>query len=493
MIFPTRVGCMRVSLFVLIVLVLSSIASAAPNEGIVLESYTSERPEDAAKALAPLLRELESSGYSIGAEVARKFEDHVSRDVGTAQNLPVGFTDGVDRGTKAWVGGKFEEAVALLAPLVGAARETPGAFIGDTKLRDSLLRALIVLGLSQQRLGNPGDAGDTFAELIRMYPTASVARSTYGPEAATLFEQAKKAQAAKTTGRLLVQVTDQQTEVYLDERLERRGTTVMNLAPGDYRVVVQLGNRRSRNHRVSVKPGDDVTLVMDPNFDSVVRTGTWAGFEFGNPSDRERLEATYAAQFAKAIDGNAVVVVSVDTVRGARAVVGSLVLMSGKEIRRASLALDPVPSAERVAALAKFLAGEKATSGIDVQLDGAIPVLLPSRGGGSARTGNPGTSREDGGGRWGGWPWVTGGAAVLALGAGAALLALDGTCPGGSTDPNCPDIYNTATPAWIAIGGGAVLAGVTVYLIMTKPSKPARQAFIAPAHGGAIAGVSGHW
>ena len=497
MIFRDRVGRMRVSFLVLIVGALrTSAAFAAPNEGIVLESYTGERPEDAAKALAPLLRELESSGFSIGSEVAHRFEDRVSRDVGTAQSLPIGFADVVDRGTKAWVGGKFEEAVALLSPLVGAARETPGAFVGNAKLRDSLLRALIVLGLSQQRLGNQGDAGDTFAELTRSYPDANVARSTYGPEAQALFEQAKKAQAAKVKGRLLVKVTDEETEVYLNERLERRGTTIKDLAPGDYRVIVQLGAKRSRNHRVSVKPGDDVTLVMDPSFDAVVRTGAWAGFAFASGADRERLEAAYAAQFASAVAGHAVVVVSVDTVRGARAVVGSLVLMTGKEIRRASLALDPVPSAERVAALAKFLAGEKATSGIDVQLDGAIPVLLPSTGGGTAHRGgggDPSAPRDSGGGRWGGWPWITGGAAVLALGAGAALLVLDGTCPGGSTDPNCPNIYNTTTPAWIAIGGGAVLAGLTVYLIVTKPAKPSRQAFIAPAHGGAVAGVSGRW
>lgn len=488
---------MRVSFLVLFVLVVrGSAASAAPNEGIVLESYTGERPDDAAKAVAPLLRELESSGYSIGAEVARKFEDHVSVSAGEL-GAPNGLFATVDAGTKAWASGKFEDAVTLLSPLVGAARDTPGAFIGNTKLRDGLLRALIVLGLSQQRLGNQGDAGDTFAELIRSFPDATVSRSTYGPEAAALFDQARKAHALKAKGRLLVKVPDEDAEVYIDERLERKGTTVKELVPGEYRVIVQLGNKRSRNHRVTVKPGEEVTLSIDPLFDAAVRTGTWAGFAFASAADRERLEAAYAAQFAGAVDRKGVVVVSVDTIRGVRAVVGSLVLMTGKEIRRASLAIEPVPSADRVAALARFLAGEKASSGIDVQLDGAIPVMLPTRGGGSVRSGgidgDPGAPRDAAGGRWGGWPWITGGAAVLALGAGATLLALDGTCPGGSKDPNCPDIYNTTTPAWISIGGGAVLAGLTVYLIVTKPSKPVRQAFIAPAHGGAVAGISGHW
>ncbi|CAN5705070.1 hypothetical protein BH11MYX3_BH11MYX3_47940 [soil metagenome] len=284
---------MRVSFLVLIVLVLrASAASAAPNEGIVLEAYTGERPDDAGKAVAPLLRELESSGFAIGAEVARKFEDHVSRAAGEPGAAPVGFFTTVDSGTKAWASGKFEEAVTLLAPLLGASRESPGAFIGNSKLRDGLLRALIVVGLSQQRLGNQGDAGDTFAELIRSYPDATVSRSTYGPEAAALFDQAKKVHAGKAKGRLLVKVTDEDTEVYLDERLERKGTTVKELVPGDYRVIAQLGSKRSRNHKVSVKPGEEVTITVDPFFDAAVRTGTWAGFAFGSAADRERLEAT---------------------------------------------------------------------------------------------------------------------------------------------------------------------------------------------------------
>lgn len=484
----------------LCLLVAATSVVRAGNDGIALEAYTGERPDDAAKAVGPLLGELAQRGFSTGEDVARSYELKVSRTLGGPDELPIGYADVVDRGTKAWVGGKFEAAVALLSPLVDASHEATGAFLGNAKLRDVLLRALIVLGLSQQRLGDPGAAGETFAELIHSYPEATVARSTYGPEAAALFEQARKNLAAAPKGRLLVKVTDELTEVYINERLERRGTIVKELPPGTYRIVAQLGSKRSRNHRVTVKAGEELSLTIDPAFDGVVRTTGWAGFVFPSAGERERSEAGYAATFANAVEGHAVVVVSVDTVGGARAVVGSLVLMNGKEIRRASLALDPTPSADRVAALARFLAGEKATSGIDVQLDGAMPTV-PVSGGARRDTGpdprQPGEGGvRSGGGRWGGWPWITGGMAVLALGAGGVLLALDGTCPGGSPDPNCPNLYNTSTPAWISIGGGAVLAGLTVYLIVSRPSHaapPARQAFVVPAEGGAIAGLSGRW
>ena len=202
-------------------------------------------------------------------------------------------------------------------------------------------------------------------------------------------------------------------------------------------------------------------------------------------------EAGFAASYAHAIDGTAVVVIGLDTVRGTRAIVGSLVLMNGKEIRRASLALDPTPPADRVEALAKFLAGEQVTSGIDVQLDGAMPLVPPT---------GPGTSPAPvghdtgGGGRWGGWPWLTGGAAVIALGFGAVELALDGKCKNGTSDPNCPELNDNKLPGWAAIGGGAVFAGITIYLIVSRPTRPGRQAFLAPASGGgAVAGVTARW
>ena len=281
---------------------------------------------------------------------------------------------------------------------------------------------------------------------------------------------------------MLVKLTDEQAEVYLDGRLERRGTTVKDLIPGEYRVLARLGGVMSRVHRVVVKPGADVTVTIDLAFDDVIRSSPFAGFEFATASERERSEAGYAAAFANAIDGRAVVVVGIDQVRGRPAIVGSLVeLMNGRETRRASIALEPAPARERLAALARFLAGEEPSPEIEVQLDGAAPP----------RPDLAAVGPEGGAGRWGGWTWITGGAALVALGTGAVLLALDGNCPGSSTDPNCPDVYSTAAPGWIAVGGGVVLAGVTAYLIVSnRPARPRKTAYVAPTAGGAMAGVA---
>jgi hypothetical protein len=72
------------------------------------------------------------------------------------------------------------------------------------------------------------------------------------------------------------------------------------------------------------------------------------------------------------------------------------------------------------------------------------------------------------------------------------LLAVDGSCPDdlaqGMTGSN---VYNTATPGYLALGGGAVAAGITVYLFLRKDDREAaRTAIIVPTRGGAMASLA---
>jgi hypothetical protein len=57
----------------------------------------------------------------------------------------------------------------------------------------------------------------------------------------------------------------------------------------------------------------------------------------------------------------------------------------------------------------------------------------------------------------------------------------------------CPNPYNNTAQGWIAIGGAAVLAGVTVVLVVKGrrgADGPRRTAYVAPARGGMIAGFA---
>jgi len=482
------------SLLVAVAALLAPVTAHAEEDlGIVLESYTGTRPTEASKILSPVLRELAARGFVAGADgVGQRIEARVSRPALSPQGLPKDFADQIELGHRAWISGTFDQAVSILGPLVDVAHANSGAFAKNPGSRDRLQKAMIALALSHQRRGDTTTARETFAELLRSFPDAQVAKGTYGADAATLFEQTKKEHAAAPRGRLLVKLANESSEVFINERLERKGTTVKELAPGEYRVIVQLADRQSRTHVVTIKANDEVTLNVDLALDAVVHSSPgWTGFVFPTDEERHTSEAPYAAKVAKSVGGAGVVVVGFEEVGGRPAVVGSLIsLVNGREIRRASIALDPTPAEDRLRSLAKFLAGEVATADIDVQLAGEPGTIAPLTGGGGGgpRPEGPAATPSR---RWGGWMVITGIAAIGGLGAGAVLLAYDGRCKDGSTDPNCPDVYNNAGPGFAALGAGAVFAGLTIYLFVTRnPDAPSSTAYIVPTGDGAVAGFT---
>lgn len=467
-------------------LTLVAAAGVAHAGGVVLESYTGERPADAARLMQPVLEELALHEFTAGDAVARQFDSAVSRASSAA--LPADFGAQVDKGFKAWVAGRFDEAIATLGKLVETAHASSAAFAEDPALREPLQRALIGLALAQQRIGDQAAMRATFSELVRSFAEAQVPRAKYGPDAQQAFEQVRRDVQGGSHGTLAVKLADDTGVVFLNEAYRGVGSTNADLVPGEYRVVVMANKQPSRTHRAVVTAGGTTTIEIDPTWDQTIRTGGFTGFSFATQADRDANEAPGAARFARAIGASAVVVVGIDDVHGKSAVVGSLVsLESGREIRRASIPIDPDPSTDRLRALARFLAGEDPVAGLDVQF--ANPY--------ERDIGDEPTSSSSDTPRWGGWRWLTGGLGIAALGTGAVLLALDGRCP---SDPPagqpCPDVYATATPGLITLGAGAVFTGIAIYLFATHGSEPITPSVtpaVAPAQGGATVGLFSRW
>ncbi len=473
---------------VAVVMVALSATSASAGDGIVIESYTGQRPDDANRLISPILDELATRGFVAGADVVgRRFEQRVSRVSVVEAGLLDGFAEQVERGHKAWIAGRFEEAVKVLTPVVDSAHANPGAFAQNQPLRDKLLKALIALALSYQRIGDQAATRQTFGEILRSFPDTQLSRASYGPEAFTAFEEVKKDANAAGRGKLVVKVSNDGAVVFVNERFQAvGGAQKADLLPGEYRVFAQVGKQLSRVHRVEVKANEEATVTIDADFDVAVHSSPkWSGFLFGDAASREKQESVYAAAFANAIDARGVVVIGIDQVRGRPAIVGSLVnLMNGREIRRASINLDPDPAVDKLRALAKFVAGDAAAPGIDIQLAGDIGSA-PTGDGSGVQIGDLHRSRDSG--VWGGWKYVTGAAAVGALGVGAYLLSVDGDC----ADDACAYYRDTTLSGWLTVGGGAALAGVSVYLfIRGSGESPSKSAFVVPARGGAYAGYS---
>ncbi len=472
------------------VLMLALTGVARAGDQIVLESYTGPKPEDIDRLLSPLLEELANRGYIGGYDIAgRPFEARQSRASIGPTAIPADFAAQVDLGHSAWIAGKFREATNILSPLVVAAHSNPGAFTNQS-LREPLKKALIALALAHLRLGDLTAAAGTFDELVRSFPDVTVSRGSYGPDAAKSFEEAKAHAETPGRGGLQVRANNASAAIFINEHLEAVAPLKKpNLVTGEYRVFAQIGQQLSRSHNVVVKPNQTALVTINAGFDLAVQTTPrWTGLRFTTAEEREKYEAQYAAQFANGIDARAVVIVGVDQVAGHPAIIGVLVDLSGKELRRASVTLDADAPGERLKALAAFLTGEKPASGIDVQLSNDVTAPVTRR-----SEPAPTTPEEPArAGAWRGWKFVTGGAAVVALGVGGYLLAIDQTC---SKEPppgiRCGDLYNTAVQGWVTVGGGVVLAGVTAYLVLHKPGHaPARTAYVVPTSGGALAGFS---
>jgi hypothetical protein len=78
---------------------------------------------------------------------------------------------------------------------------------------------------------------------------------------------------------------------------------------------------------------------------------------------------------------------------------------------------------------------------------------------------------------------------------GGLLLAYDGKC-GVKVEPTvpCPSPYNNTAQGWLAIGGAAVFAGITVVLVVKERGAGTggarRTAYVVPTAGGAMAGYA---
>ncbi len=457
------------------VAVIALMTRTAHADGIVLEAYTGERPADAPRLLAPILEELAQKKFSAGDGVARLFEARVSRAAVQIRGVPEDFAAQVDRGFKAWVSGRFDEAISQLGQLVATAHANTGRFAVEPGLREPLQKALIALALAQQRVGDEAAMRATFGELLRSYPDVQVTRAAYGPDAQGAFEQVRRDLATAGRGKLMVNVNDDSAVVFINEAYRAAGSMTTDLAPGDYRVIAMLSKQPSRAHRVSVTANGSATVEIDAKWDHTVRTVGFTGLLYASPAEREANEAPHAARFARAVGASAVVVVGIDEVRGRSAVVGSLVsLQTGRELRRASIPVEPDPSSDRLRSLARFLAGEEPAPGLDVQFSEPRDApALPDK---------P---------RWGGWRWITATVALAGLVTGGALVGFDGRC---SNEPPagqpCNDLYATATPGFIALGGGALFAGISIYLFATtRGTGPV----VAPTAGGATVGFATRW
>ncbi len=453
------------------------VPEASARDGIVLESYEGPRPPNADKLLEPLLQELAQYGFEAGNNLGLLWEGQVSQP--SREDLPASFAKQLLDGQQEYIRGNYAAAVEKLQPLIDAAHASSAAFAKNQALRQTMLDALIALALALDRNGDPKGSRATFEELARSFPVATVPAKTWGPAAAKQFDAVQKDLAAQARGQLIVKASAG-AEIYINEALEpQNGTVVKVLAPGEYRVFARDGVKQSRTYRVKVRSVVDASVTIDLDLDDALHTTRWTGLAYRSASDRQRFEAKHAAAFAQRLQEGGVVVVGID---GSGVIFAALVDLSGKDKLRGIV--EASGGASRLRQLAAFIAGQPATEGIKV-------ITGPGAPGNTKVIDDAPPHARGTKTRWGGWPIITGLATLGAAGAAVYFLAEDGSCADGSNDPRCADLKERSPHAYVSFGAGAVLAGLTIYLIVTRSSSSSdRTAYIVPTSDGAMAGMS---
>ena len=410
---------MRAAIIATILLPLASSVAHAGNV-VVIESYEGTRPDDATSVLSPLHAEFRALGYQTPSnELSASVQAKVSRPgTGLSAAILAEAVRVVDAGYQRWLAGDFEEATTVLAEGLQRFQNSPASVAQEPKLRDSIQKALVGLALSHNRLGHGEEARRHMAEYIRSFPDRDFNRTLFGPEAHDLYRKVRQELEAQKRGTLRVEVDDDGAVVFINERYESVGTVERaDLLPGRYRVFVQKGATSGRTHDVDVAPGTNQKLSITWQADSALHSSPdFVGFAFTNQSERLSLEAGYAAALGRGLGATGVVVITIATYQGRRAIIGSVLsLDSGRPYRMGVVALEPAdPGEKAIRGLARFLAGGSPGPGLIVPDGNAGGPAGPSsgRGGGERWYRDP----------WG-WALLATGVVVAGAGTGFALHA----------------------------------------------------------------------
>lgn len=446
---------MRAVVIAGVVLGLSAQAAAAD---LVIESYTSARPESAARVMGVVRTEFRALGYAaepsgLGDRISAAF----SRAAGPMSDDDAETTRRqVEDGYSKYLAGDFAAAIDALKPALGRLVANPASLALDPSLRDAEHKALIGLALAHKRLGNADEAARHMSELVRSFPDRDVSRAFYGPEAVDLYRGVKSELERQGRGTLRVEVDDSEVVVFLNERYEAVGTAARKVLPGTYRVYTQKGTIAGRMRTVEVAAGQEARVFVSWKFDTALRTGSeFAGFIFSAADDRQKYEATYAIAVARALEAPRIVVLTIDVYQGRQALIGQVLPVDGgRPSRMAVLALEPVdPGDDQVRGLARFLAGGQAVPGL----------ILPTDSGGSHEPREAWYAD-----RWG-WGITAAGFVVAGVGAGflinASLLESDADA---ADEIEAPKLYDRAADQRTIGAVATIIGGVGLTVGIVK-------------------------
>lgn len=458
-------------------------AQAAP--ALLFEAHWGARTEEAARLLEAVREPLERHGAVVSpATIAAldnevlplpaRWDDTLSLEALTAR---------LEAGVRSYLLGRFRLAAQQLEAALAAAHRNPLLLVADTSSRQWMTQALVSLALTRARLGEPARAAAALGEQIRSYPELPVTHAAFGSRGDALYTQTRRALESEPRGGLMVDVSDADARIYINEvGRGRGGAFASDVLPGEYRVLIVLRGR-ARRYRVSVHGNAQTRLLLDWDQESRFALGRdWAGLELAGLSP-VAAEAALRTR-ARRLQFHDALYIGVSPGPRGRALWGAVYQRgTGRKLRQVQVPVTDTGPHELERFAAALLAGdqvEAAPAEVPTALARAVPA--PRR----ALANTPPISDDHrraprilG--------WAFGGLGALAIGGGLALMvAQEPTCtPSGicQKDP--------AVTAWAAasIASGLVSCGVGALLVLdARRSPPARALLsLAPTSDGALA------
>ncbi len=186
----------------------------------------------------------------------------------------------LDSGVRAYLRGQFKPAAAQLEAGLALARRNPALVVRDATSSRWLTQALVSLALTKQRLRDRAGARATMAEQVRSFPELPVTLADYGSRGEALYLEVRGELEAGPRGSLLIDVSDPDARIYVNERGRGRGGAyAADVLPGAYRVLVVVG-AESRLYRLAVHANEQTRLQIDWSEDARYRVSPrWAGLE----------------------------------------------------------------------------------------------------------------------------------------------------------------------------------------------------------------------
>jgi hypothetical protein len=519
------------------------VASAPASAGVVAVGYEVALPDEATEPLRELAAELDAQGMAArGPSIATALGASEPLSAITDSKLTASdIFQQIASGYRLWLRGEFSTAEAQLSAAMRTIGRNPGLVVSDAAFRDSITRALVGLALSRKRLKNQAGATEAMTELIRTLPEQPVTTALFGPEAEKFYQEVRRKLDTVDRGKLIVDVNRSNAQIFINEQGRAKGATfTSDMLPGEYRIMVQVSGE-SRRYVVNIKGNAESRLSLDWEASQYVRS-TGDGLMVKLPDGQLGNGETVTRRFLHAaginsgvfgmllVDGNGIVgsVVGADTPRVMRS--ARIVFGPGATARAQRLAkylatgqmgegVEPLkasPNKTPTEPLANKPADKPVAKPADKPVD--KPVAKPADkpadnpvadkpAGLSTKTvaerdaefGDEDTtavaepSTDAPRVRKSAYGWAALGTGVLAVGGiatGGYLLSLDGkpTCDQGIAQ--CPDLYDTKTPAYAALAGGGALAVVTGILTYAWASSGSRtNVAMAPTRGGFMAAV----